>query len=203
MNTRFKFSALLVAIGFLLAFLPDQKNTGFRLNPSRLNFLAASDTLSFSADQVARFINSEDSTIRLIDVRDPSEYRECRIPGSVNIPLEKFSDKTLLSFLNSDKVKNVFYSNGDQFSSVAWTIATGLGYKNTYLMKGGLNEWYDTVMNTHFSGERISAKENLIFENRFKARRLFNEFNSLPDSLKVKLFASKQAARKKLDGGCE
>lgn len=203
MMKRFQFSVLLVTVGLLLAFLPEQKRVAFRVNPSRLNQMATNDSVYFSADEVARFINNEDSTVRLIDVRTPKEFRECSIPGSVNISLEKFSDKAWLDILTRDKVKNIFYSNGDLLSSTAWTIASGLGYKNSYLMKGGLNEWYKIVMNSEFTGQRISARENSLFENRFRARRLFTEFNSLPDSLKSKLFASKQAERKKLDGGCE
>ena len=203
MNSRFKYSVLLVAVGLLVAFLPEQKNNSFRMKSSRLNQLASSDSVNFSADQVARFINSEDSTVRLIDVRNPEEFRECSLPGAVNVPLDKFADKAWLDLLTRDRVKNIFYSNGDLLSSTAWTLAAGLGYKNSYQMKGGLNEWFKTVMNSEFNGERISARENALFENRFRARRLFNEFNSLPDSLKARLFAAKQAERKKLDGGCE
>jgi hypothetical protein len=70
-------------------------------------------------------------------------------------------------------------------------------------MKGGLNEWFNTVMNSSFTGERISARENALFETRTRARRMFNEMNSMPDSLKIKFIQSKHLAIKKLDGGCE
>jgi hypothetical protein len=69
-------------------------------------------------------------------------------------------------------------------------------------MKGGLNEWFQTVMLSEFSGEKISARENALFENRFKARAAFNQVNSLPDSLKNKYFDAKRLQQKKLDGGC-
>jgi hypothetical protein len=70
-------------------------------------------------------------------------------------------------------------------------------------MKGGLNEWFNTVMNSNFTGERISARENALFETRTRAKKSFNEMNSLPDSLKLKFILSKHIAVKKLDGGCE
>ena len=35
-------------------------------------------------------------------------------------------------------------------------------------MKGGLNEWFNTVMNSNFTGDRISARENALFETRTK-----------------------------------
>ena len=48
---------------------------------------------SFTADQVARFVVTEDSTLQLIDLRTPEEFRECNIPGSVNIPYAEFLEK--------------------------------------------------------------------------------------------------------------
>ena len=100
-------------------------------------------------------------------------------------------------------MRNIFYSNGDMDANYALILARGLGYKNCFVMKGGLNAWYETIMNSEFTGERISASENALFETRMKARSLFNEVNSMPDSLKLAYIASKRFDPKKLDGGCE
>jgi hypothetical protein len=70
-------------------------------------------------------------------------------------------------------------------------------------MKGGLNAWYARIMNSEFEGTKISARENALFETRLKARTLFTEVNSMPDSLKAAFIASKRFDPKKLDGGCE
>jgi hypothetical protein len=70
-------------------------------------------------------------------------------------------------------------------------------------MKGGLNEWFSTVMNSSFIGEKITARENALFETRTRAKKMFTEMNSLPDSLKLKFIRSNHIATKKLDGGCE
>ena len=78
-----------------------------------------------------------------------------------------------------------------------------MNFKNTYVMKGGMNEWFNTVMNSSFIGEKISARENAIFETRTRARKLFTDINSLPDSLKLKFIEARQLASKSLDGGCE
>jgi hypothetical protein len=78
-----------------------------------------------------------------------------------------------------------------------------MNYNNTYVMTGGLNEWFSTVMNSNFSGDRISARENALYETRTRARQMFIEVNSLPDSLKMKFLESKHIAARKLDGGCE
>ena len=138
----------------------------------------------------------------MIDVRSAAEFRFCNIPGSVNIPFENLTETGWESVLNRENVRTIFYSNDDLLASMAQTIATGMGNENVFVMKGGLNEWFQTVMLSEFSGEKISARENALFENRFRARAAFNQMNSLPDSLKNKYFDAKRLQRKKLDGGC-
>lgn len=203
MNARIKYSVLLLGLGIILAFLPFNPANSFQVKPAELLAKSCSEKYSFSVDQVARFINNEDSTIQLIDVRNPEEFKICNIPGSINIPLAGFQNHKWEGFLNQKQMKNIYYGNGDQAASYAWTISTGMNYGENYIMKGGLNEWFKTVMLTRFSGEKITPPENARFENRFKARKIFTEINSLPDSLKTKYFNAKRLVESKLDGGCE
>lgn len=202
MNARIKITALLVGLGILLAFMPNPSTKTFKLKPTELLAKSTSEDIYFSVDEVARFVNNEDSTVLLIDLRNPDEYRKCNIPGSVNIPFEDLLNSNQSAYFNQENVRTVFYGNDDQLANMAWTIATGLGYENSFVMKGGLNEWYKTVMLTKFEGERITPRENALFENRYKARDIFNQINSLPDSLKTKFFDAKRLQQKKLDGGC-
>jgi len=111
--------------------------------------------------------------------------------------------RNFFGYLDQREVKNIFYSNGSILASQAWALCAGMGYKNNFVMQGGMNEWYKTVMKSSFSGDRITARENALFEIRFKARKLFTEINSLPDSLKIKFVEAKRKKEKQLDGGCE
>lgn len=203
MNTRIKLSVLLVGIGILLAFLPFNATKSFYLKPTELLSKSTSESIYFSPDQVARFVNNEDSTIQLIDLRNEKEYKRCNIPGSINIPFADLLNPDWEGYLNQTEVKNIFYGNGDLVANSAWTIATGLGFENCFVMNGGLNEWYKTVMLSKFSGERITPRENVLFENRFKARKTFTQINSLPDSLKTQFLAARRLKEAQLDGGCE
>ena len=203
MNARVKISVFLVGIGVLLAFLPFNASKSFQLKPDKLLLSSASNDMYFSVDQVARFVNNEDSTIQLIDVRPEEEYKTCNIPGSINIPLADLLNPDWEGYINQTRVRNVFYGNGDQTANIAWTVATGLGYENNFVMKGGLNEWYKTVMLSEFKGEKITPRENVLFENRFKARKTFTQINSLPDSLKIQFLAARRLKEAELDGGCE
>jgi rhodanese-related sulfurtransferase len=203
MNTRVKFSIILLGLGLILALLPLSGSRSFTVNPKKLLSEVLDNSTYFTVDQVAKFMVSEDSSVQIIDLRTPEEFRTLNIPGSINIPYSKLLDNDPGSFLNNGKARNIFYSNGDFDSNYAIAFERGLNFNNTYVMKGGLNEWFNTVMNSNFTGERISARENALFETRTRARKMFNEMNSMPDSLKMKFIRSKHIAAKKLDGGCE
>lgn len=203
LNTRIKISALLLGTGLILAFLPYNSSKTFRLKPSELLKKSLSGNIYFSVDQVARFVNNEDSTVQLVDIRNNNEFFSCNIPGSVNIPVNDLLNPEREGYLNQKDVKTVFYGNGEELANAAWTIATGMDYKNCYVMKGGLNEWFKTIMLTNFEGDKISPHENAVFENRFKARKLFTQYNSIPDSLKTIYLVAKRNEQAQLDGGCE
>lgn len=190
-------------LGAILAFLPLSGKYSLHAKPARVLATVLDESKSYSADQVARFVVTEDSTLQLIDLRTPEEFRICNIPGSVNIPYAEFLKKDPGPYLDDPGMRHIFYSNDDMYSSYAQTLAIGLGYKNCFIMKGGLNAWYVTIMNSAFTGDKISARENALFETRLKAKNLFNEVNSMPDSLKLAYIASKRFDPKKLDGGCE
>jgi len=203
MNAREKLSVILISMGLILALLPLSSNRSFNAKPHKVLEEALDRSTYLTADQVARLIVSEDKTIQLIDLRSAEEFSSFNIPGSLNIPYNEFLDNDPEKILNNKEIKYIFYSNGDLFSNYALIIARGLKYSNTYVMKGGLNEWFSTVMNSSFSGDKITARENALFETRMRARKMFTEINSLPDSLKQKFIEARHIAAKKLDGGCE
>jgi rhodanese-related sulfurtransferase len=203
MNTREKYSVLLLILGLILALIPLPARRSFIVKPGRLLSNMIDSSTYLNVDQVARFIVSEDTTILIIDLRSPEEFKRFSIPGSINVPYTELIEKDPSTYLGAANMKNIYYSNGDFDSNFAVAFADGQGYSNNYSMRGGLNEWFNTIMNSSFKGERISARENALFETRTVAKKLFTEINSLPDSLKGRSLKGIQFNRKKLDGGCE
>jgi rhodanese-related sulfurtransferase len=203
MKIRKEFSVLLLLLSLILALLPLSANRSFTAKPGKLLSDVMNKDVSFTVDQVAEFITREDNTVQLIDLRSPEEFRKQAIPGAVNIPYPDFIAKDPEIWLGNKNVRNIFYSAGDIESGYALVYARGLGYDNSYVMAGGVREWIRTVMETKFTGDRITARENALFETRRRAGEMFTELNSLPDSLKMKFLESKKFSAKKLDGGCE
>lgn len=203
MNPRIKISVLLISLGLITAFVPFKHNKANQLKPSGLLEKLQDEQYTISVDKVARYMVNEDSSVLIIDLRSPEEYKAFNIPGSINIPYNDLLHRDFSGYLDQDKVKIIFYSNGSIIASQAWALCAAMGYENNFVMQGGMNEWYKTVMNSSFSGDRITARENALFEIRFKARKLFTEINSLPDSLKKTFVEAKRKKEKQLDGGCE
>jgi rhodanese-related sulfurtransferase len=203
MSTREKITAVLVALGILLVILPGAGDYSFWVEPDELVATFSADNHYVSVDRVAAWVIREDSTVQLIDLRSRDEFAESNIPGSINVPLESFFDLKPETWLHNRDINYIFYSNGEINSGYALVLARGLGYENTRLMAGGLNEWFKKIMNSSFTGERITPAENALFETRFRARRFYTEINSLPDSLKLQYAESRRQKERNLDGGCD
>ena len=73
-----------------------------------------------------------------IDVREPNEWNQVRIPGAKLVPLNTL----LLSprqHLNGDNV--VFYCAQGIRSAVACEVAAAVGVKKIYNLEGGIIDW--------------------------------------------------------------
>jgi rhodanese-related sulfurtransferase len=202
MNARKVLTVLLVLLAGILAILPLSAKYSLNGKPQRVLALSLNENNMLTADQVAKMLVTEDSSLQLIDLRPAGEYAVFNIPGSVNVPYHSFLDKDPDPYLSREG-KTVLYSNGDISANSALVLAQGLGFKNVYTMKGGLNEWFQTIMLSEFPEGNITPRENARFETRLRARNLCNEINSLPDSLKQQRLAANKFDPKKLDGGCE
>lgn len=203
MNARITLTTILVILGVILASIGLPDDNSLLLKPDKVLRISLDSTTCLTPDQVARMVVNSDSSVQLIDLRPADEFSKLSIPGSVNIPYSTLLSANIRDMLPPNEIKKIFYSNGDYNSNFAFVLAAGMGVENIYVMTGGLNGWFRTIMKSEFKGEKISARENALFETRFRARRLFTEINSLPDSLKSALLKTKKFDPKKLDGGCE
>ncbi len=86
------------------------------------------------------------SNWRLIDVRDPNEFDEAHISGSMNIPMNLLVDKHFL-FINKNKHYYVICKNGSSSSSAS-AILDKLGYDVTNVV-GGIVRWPGSVVKTN------------------------------------------------------
>jgi rhodanese-related sulfurtransferase/rubrerythrin len=74
----------------------------------------------------------------LLDVRQPGEYEQKRIPGARLIPLPDLTDR--IEELDSEKPLITYCAVGGRSRAAAQLLA-GKGIKNVYNLKGGIKAW--------------------------------------------------------------
>ncbi len=77
--------------------------------------------------------------ITILDVRQPSEYKESHIPGAQLIPLGQLTDR--LSELDPEKPTLVYCAIGGR-SRVAAQMLSGKGFKKVINVSGGIKAWH-------------------------------------------------------------
>jgi rhodanese-related sulfurtransferase len=138
-------AAILILLAGGLVLLPDyQKHEG--IEPQLFINKAMSNERFISTDIVADKIINKDPSVLLIDVRPESEFVKFSLPNAINIPLAKFFDEEYDGVINQDILDIVLFSNDNFHANEAWLLANRLGYTNLYVMKGGLNEWFNTIV---------------------------------------------------------
>ncbi|MFC2115848.1 rhodanese-like domain-containing protein [Bacteroidota bacterium] len=200
---RVQVSILLVCFAALALIMPDKHRSVSELRPSEMILKFNNTDMFLSCDQIARSLVYEDTSLQLVDIRDSLEYISSHIPGAINIPFRDIINPDWSGYLDDPGKTAVLYENNNVMASEAWMLCTQLGYHNVTIMKGGMNKWYEEVMKSEFSGERITAAENALFEVRYRARDFFTTMNSLPDSLKIAYLQVKKKKEAELVGGCE
>jgi rhodanese-related sulfurtransferase len=99
-----------------------------------------------TVDRVADRLIKEDPALLLVDVRPSEETTEYTLPGALSIPLSDLLQPEWQDYLDQDAMDVVFFSNGDVFADQAWIFCKRKGYDNIYVMTGGLNRWFTTIM---------------------------------------------------------
>jgi sulfur-carrier protein adenylyltransferase/sulfurtransferase len=146
MNTRIIITIIVISLGSIAAILPKTKTSSVQLMADELLLEMNQQTHVVSADELADLLINNDPTILLIDVRDSVAYQQYHLPGAINIPLKDLLNPEWIPYVDQISKKNIFYSNGTTLSGEAWILTKQLGFRNNYILGGGLNEWFSTII---------------------------------------------------------
>lgn len=146
MNPRILLALFIIPLGMIIAAVPQNTTRQYKLSPSQMLTEVSGSFQFLSPDAVADMIVQKDPNLQLIDVRTPDEFIKFSLPGAINIPLPNLLSEEFKDLLDQEIKMNVFYSNGTLQANEAWMITSQLGYKNNYVLQGGLNYWAETIM---------------------------------------------------------
>ena len=149
----------LVPLGIIIAAVPENTTRPYKLTADDLLIEVTEGRQFMSPDEIAQMLIDKDPTLQLIDVRSKDQYEKFSLPNAINIPLESLLSTEFEEVLNQDVKFNIFYSNSSNEANQAWMITRQLGYKNNYVLQGGLNYWATTIMNPEKPAEGSPNEE--------------------------------------------
>ena len=164
-------SILIVLAGGLVLLPKYEKHEG--ITPEELLANAISPERYITTDELADKIINQDPTLLLIDVRDESAFKNYSLPGAINIPLKKILDEDSQPYLYQDEYDVILFSNDNFHSDQAWIICNRLDYENLHVLKGGINEWYNTIINPKKPTENMASNEFDLYSFRKAASMYF------------------------------
>lgn len=193
---------MLVLAGGLFM-LPEKDNSKVT-NPEDIMWSTVQPTRFVSTDLVAKMIVENDPTLELIDVRSEDDYAEFSLEKAINIPLDSIASANYQDYLGIKGLKAIFYSNDDIKADQAWVIAKRLGYKNIYVMKGGLNCWMTTIIDPVKPAETASSEEFELYSFRRGASIYFTGSNieTSNDDTKAVINVTRKKKQTVAEGGC-
>jgi len=147
MNVRLKLAAVIIPLGILVAAIPDNKVVATKADAHKILAEMKDGSHIVSTDAVADMLVQKDPSLQLIDVRSQAEFDQFHLPGAINVTLDNILSEDNAAYFDQDLKMNVLYANGTTSASEAWMLLRQNGYKNLYVMQGGMNYWAETIMN--------------------------------------------------------
>jgi len=200
--------AILIILGIILALSPVDQMASKQVDLKTL-IAELSMTNYVQPDEVAGWIIDKEPGFVVVDVRSSEDYNKYSIPGSINIPITKLLSDEMLENIEKDKTV-VIVSNGNTKASQAWILLKQLGYKDVYVLQGGMNRWVAVFSNPPKPNTNYTDDELFTYQFRVAAGPVMmgKAIAAQPDSdnqpvvKKPPVKRIKKKKKKKIDEGC-
>ncbi len=132
--------AFLLGLIALIAGNPYDSNS-VKVNVKELSLSTVKESDKIKPDVLADWIIKGRADYYIIDLRSPEEFEKYSLPEAENIPLVSLPDAEL--YRNQ---KLILYSNDNIQAAQGWFILKSKGFKNVYILDGGIEKWQSEVL---------------------------------------------------------
>jgi rhodanese-related sulfurtransferase len=209
---RFFYLILLIlfAVFLILKVLPE-KDQAVGMTPDKLLSAILSQERYISTDEIADMIINRDPSIRLIDLRDQAIFDQYALPDAIHVPFPQLLEEKYDSILFQDQYDLVFISNDHLYADQAWALCTRLGLKHAYVLEGGMNAWFETIINPAEPREEMPEEAFELYAARKAASLYFGVHypEPIPEVVKApvkrtpkKVVPVKKKKKLPVEGGC-
>lgn len=165
-------AVLLIILSGGLLLLPEiQKHEG--LSPEYYVKNMLSTERYISTDELADRIINEDPALLIIDTRTTEEFKKFSLPNAINIPVSEIFNPGNNLYLDQEVYDIVLYSNDHFFAEEVWMLGNRLGYQRLYVLQGGLNAWFNTIIKPIYPDQTMSNEEFERYNFRKAAGKYF------------------------------
>lgn len=173
MDRRYTILAIMLILAAAGLLILPEKPMLKEVPPERM-LLAIDDQARFlSTDLITEWIIGGNPTLQLIDVRKPDQFAKYALPGAINIPLDSVMIPEMQEILKQPGKNNVFYSNDDILADQVWQICRRAGLEKIFVMKGGLNYWFQTIIQGEKPLASAPSQDFDLYSFRMAARQYF------------------------------
>ena len=171
--------AFMSGLALLILILPDQPEAKwYETDPKSLLKETVSGDRYMQPEELAyKILHPDENELVIVDVRPAEAFRQFRLPGAINIPLETIQSRENRRRLSNTGKEILLYSHGSTSADQAWMFLRRSGMENIRVLKGGLNNFFTGF----FAEQEIPASgkysEKEQFERRFieRAAKAFKE----------------------------
>jgi len=192
---HFAFATILIAVTLVLALLPE-KNEQMLEEASVLAADPAAVYKVMDSDELAFRLLEGDHTMQVFQIKMQNDRDSLLLPGAALLDLKTLAAKEGSVLLGSTFTKKVLVAGDEQTEKEAYQLASLMGYRNLYILKGGMEEFRNSIF----------ARENI--EIIRQSDLVLGEFRSdACTRIETMIMAAKAApvktgAVKKVKGGC-
>jgi len=198
-------AVLLIVMALGLVILPKKKEVK-ETNPKALLATLTQKSRFLSVDLVTQRIIENDPTLMLIDLRPSDQFKAFALPGAINIPPDSLLSEAVKKLLNQPGIDKILYANSDLLPEKAWLLGTRYSINRLYILKGGLNEWYNTIIRQGEVSTAASSADMDLLSFRNAARLYFTGAGqtTAPATVKApeKVKVIRKAPEASAGGGC-
>lgn len=198
-------TGIVIALGVGILFMPE-RNADKQVQPELLLNAIDDPSRFLTTDDITDRLVKKDPALMLIDVRPTVQFKAFTIPGAINIPVDSLLSASAQELLNQKEMDKVFYSNADVTSDQAWIICKRMGLQRIYVMQGGVNKWFNTIVKAVRPAETAPVESLKLYQFRIAACQHFfgsPEMAVTPNTAeKKKVTVVKKSSGAASGGGC-
>lgn len=185
-----------IVIG-ISAFAFPERQSELKQESNNPELVAKAKFDTMDADELTFRIIDNDKNLQIFDFRTKDEFKEINLPRSSNWVLDNVFGKDIHKKLEIRNMKNVVLANDENDGKKIAFILNKLGYKDIYVLKGGMNAFKNDILNFK-KPETIDRQMQATYDFREKASK---ELPALIEANK-KLLNTDEKKTKRVVGGC-